>query len=90
MITGGMTALTAFAFTALAMAKAAAFAAFLTGTILSPTAARTEGNRTIRYGSTDAEVSACSAMAWMALRARSRTLASFLLASCFLRDSTVL
>src|SRR6187402_2978989 len=44
----------------------------------------------IKYGSTEGEVSACSAMAWMALRARSRTLASFLLESCVLRDSTVL
>jgi hypothetical protein len=64
-------------------------AAFLTAVILSPAPARTLGSRATRKGSTEAETSECWAMAWMARRAFSRTVASFLMASCFLRASTV-
>src|SRR3954468_17239897 len=76
--------------TASAMARAGAAAAFLTDVILSPAAARPLGRRTTRYGSTWADTSECLAIASMALRAFSRMAASFLLASCFLRASTVL
>ena len=53
---GGRIAFTAFALMALAIARAAACASVLTAVILSPTAARTEGKRTTRYGSTAGEI----------------------------------
>ena len=87
---GGRMALTAWAFTALAIAIAAAWAAVLTGVILSPTAASVGPKRTMRYGSTAGDMVEWEAMALMALRARSRAFASFLFASCFLRVSTAL
>jgi hypothetical protein len=55
----GRVALTALAFRASAMARAAAMAAFLTAVILSPAPARTLGRRATRYGSTEAETSEC-------------------------------
>ena len=87
---GGRIALTAFALMALVIARAAACASVLTAVILSPTAARTEGRRTIRYGSTAGETVEWEAIALIALRARSRAAASFLFESCFLRLSTAL
>ena len=87
---GGSTDLTAFGLMALTIARAAACAATLTGFILSPTAARTGGRRTTKYGSTLGATVLCCAMCRMALRARSRTPASFLFASDFFKLSTAL
>ena len=83
-------ALTPFGFIAFAIASAAAWAAVLTGVILSPTAERVGPRSATKYGSTFADTEECWAMALIVFKLRSRAPASFLFASCCLSTATAL
>ena len=83
-------ALTPLGLIALAIASAAAWAAVLTGVILSPTAARVGPRRATKYGSTFGDIVECWAIARIVFSARSRAPASFLFASCCFRTATAL